>query len=96
MPDIEEMLNIKEEFNLRKGEIIIIRLEDISDEERKEEIKELIKLVAEEQEINEPFVLFLSKYESLAGVSEIDLNSYGWYRKEQNIIQNKMYSRASV
>lgn len=79
-----EKPNIDQLVNLTKGEIIIFRLNDPKDKERIEEIKEEIKIQCEENELNEPSILFIDKYESIINLSERDMNSFGWEKKKKS------------
>lgn len=90
MPNIEDILNLK------KGEIKIIKVEDINDTARIKEIEEELTLICEEMDIKMPQILFISKYESVENLDERDLNSFGWYRRKSNYLEEKIISRSGI
>lgn len=79
-----------EKFNLKKGEILIIRIDNPGNEEEIYKIREQIEILAQEEGYKMPPVLFLSHNDELELLNENDLNSYGWYRKKNNTVEDKL------
>lgn len=90
------MIDIEKILNLRKGEIHIIRVDDIKDVGRMDQIQEEIELICGEEGFEIPKILFISKYESIENLNETDLNSFGWYRRGANITEEKIINRSNI
>jgi len=90
---MSEETNIDQLVDLTKGEIIVFRLDDPKDKERIEEIREEIKIQCEQNKLREPSIIFIDQYESIINLNEMDLRSYGWYKKEAQTTQAKLISR---